>query len=400
MPSPFDSQESMPKKKMQKVDTSIPTKQEIAKCCFTFLKFDTNYFKRMWKWSKFIESYCANNTTNESDMYRLICNHILALLTNMTNAQVKQLNQNIPFKVQIEFEIETTSKIDDDLFDGTQETLNENSQMKWKFDNELLTNVEGIMLPIFDTANYQFFNKTDDGNQIVMVDSARLNLRCISIGIAAGKAICLSGPVGCGKTTLVEYLAHRTGRIPPKFADIEHITRKETKENSTSNLNDDTSKIGATKKLKRKSNQIESEVGTTVDVDNEFTKLLERTTPANGFLRIQLGDQTDSKMLLGQYRCTDVPGEFVWQAGVLTQAVMNGYWLLLEDLDSCTQDVCMLLTNLLENNFLTVPGFRDCIQISTGFQLFITLRYVYQFIISELKSIHEMTFILKTFFYF
>lgn len=40
---------------------------------------------------------------------------------------------------------------------------------------------------------------------------------------------------------------------------------------------------------------------------------------AQHFLKVQLGDQTDSKMLLGSYRCTDVPGEFVWQPGVLTQ---------------------------------------------------------------------------------
>lgn len=37
------------------------------------------------------------------------------------------------------------------------------------------------------------------------------------------------------------------------------------------------------------------------------------------FIKLQLGDQTDSKMLLGTYRCTDIPGEFVWQPGVLTQ---------------------------------------------------------------------------------
>lgn len=49
------------------------------------------------------------------------------------------------------------------------------------------------------------------------------------------------------------------------------------------------------------------------DIDNTTT------TPSNGFLRIQLGDQTDSKMLLGQYHCTDVPGEFIWLPGVLTQ---------------------------------------------------------------------------------
>lgn len=53
---------------------------------------------------------------------------------------------------------------------------------------------------------------------------------------------------------------------------------------------------------------------------------------------------------------------------------MNGSWLLLEDLDSATQDVITVLTNLLENNYLSVPGFRDCVRVSPGFQLFTTLR--------------------------
>lgn len=54
---------------------------------------------------------------------------------------------------------------------------------------------------------------------------------------------------------------------------------------------------------------------------------------------------------------------------------MHGYWLLLEDLDSATQDVITVLTNLLENNYLSVPGFRDCLRVSPGFQLFVTLRH-------------------------
>lgn len=74
------------------------------------------------------------------------------------------------------------------------------------------------------------------------------------------------------------------------------------------------------------------------------------------------------------FRCTDIPGEFVWQPGVLTQAVMQGSWLLLEDLNAATQDVCTVLTGLLENNFLSVPGFRNNLRIEPGFQLFLTMR--------------------------
>jgi len=36
-------------------------------------------------------------------------------------------------------------------------------------------------------------------------------------------------------------------------------------------------------------------------------------------LVVQLGDETDSKMMLGSYHCTDIPGEFVWQPGALTK---------------------------------------------------------------------------------
>lgn len=36
-------------------------------------------------------------------------------------------------------------------------------------------------------------------------------------------------------------------------------------------------------------------------------------------LQVQLGEETDSKLLLGTYKCTDVPGEFIWESGILTK---------------------------------------------------------------------------------
>ena len=36
---------------------------------------------------------------------------------------------------------------------------------------------------------------------------------------------------------------------------------------------------------------------------------------------------------VGSYVCSDIPGEFVWQPGVVTTAAMKGYWLLIEDID-------------------------------------------------------------------
>lgn len=382
MPAPFKSSSelvgTMPKVKMAKKSASgEPTALDIVECCYTFLRFNTDYFRKAWSWSDFCGQYLMNKAYKENGTYTLLCNHILSLVSNMTAAQLKQMNKNIPVDVIIQFETKFSTKHDTSNT-NIDSSIEKSETVRWNFENDLLTNIEGVMLPIFDTKNYSFFKNADCGNQMVMVESTRLNLRCVAVGIAAGKAVCLAGPVGSGKTTLVEYVARRTGRIPPKFADIERlskVSKNETKENSSESINNDGTKKNEIKKRnKRKANDAENESDMPNDVDNELNKFYDRKSPPNGFLRIQLGDQTDSKMLLGQYRCTDVPGEFVWQPGVLTQAVLNGYWLLLEDLDLCTQDVCMVLANLLENNYLTVPGFRDRLPVSAGFQLFITLR--------------------------
>lgn len=124
-------------------------------------------------------------------------------------------------------------------------------------DNEIVVSdkaicLGGIYLPLYQTL------QNDEKLQIVEVKSTKSNLRKIALGIAANEAVCLQGPVGSGKTFLIEYLASKTGRI-----------------------------LG------------------------------------ENFIKVQLGDQTDSKMLLGTYRCTDIPGEFVWQPGVLTQVNLN-----------------------------------------------------------------------------
>ncbi|XP_076758301.1 midasin [Xylocopa sonorina] len=95
---------------------------------------------------------------------------------------------------------------------------------------------------------------------------------------------------------------------------------------------------------------------------------------AKNFVKVQLGDQTDSKMLLGMYRCTDIPGEFLWQPGVLTEAVLSGKWLLLEDIDCAATDVISVIGQLVESKTLSVPGYRDLIHAKSGFQLFVTRR--------------------------
>ncbi|KAL1775570.1 midasin isoform X1 [Sigmodon hispidus] len=143
----------------------------------------------------------------------------------------------------------------------------------------------------------------------VLVESVCKNLQTLAVAVASQSAVLLEGPIGSGKTSLVEYLAAVTGRRkPPQL------------------------------------------------------------------LKVQLGDQTDSKMLLGMYCCTDVPGEFVWQPGTLTQAATKGHWILLEDIDYAPLDVISVLIPLLENGELLIPGQGDCLKVAPTFHLFATRR--------------------------
>lgn len=54
---------------------------------------------------------------------------------------------------------------------------------------------------------------------------------------------------------------------------------------------------------------------------------------------LHLTDATDAKSLLGNYVCTERPGEFEFQPGVLTKAAREGHWLCIEDVDVAPDDL-------------------------------------------------------------
>ena len=89
-------------------------------------------------------------------------------------------------------------------------------------------------------------------------------------------------------------------------------------------------------------------------------------------IKIHLGDQSDAKVLLGTYVCTDTPGEFKWQAGALTKAVQDGKWILIEDIDLASVDVISVILPLLETRKLFIPGRGETIIASNNFQIIAT----------------------------
>ncbi|SMN21636.1 similar to Saccharomyces cerevisiae YLR106C MDN1 Huge dynein-related AAA-type ATPase (midasin), forms extended pre-60S particle with the Rix1 complex (Rix1p-Ipi1p-Ipi3p) [Maudiozyma saulgeensis] len=91
-------------------------------------------------------------------------------------------------------------------------------------------------------------------------------------------------------------------------------------------------------------------------------------------VKIHLGEQTDAKLLVGTYTSGDKPGTFEWRSGVLTTAVKEGRWVLIEDIDKAPTEVLSILLSLLEKRELTIPSRGETIKAANGFQLISTVR--------------------------
>ena len=89
---------------------------------------------------------------------------------------------------------------------------------------------------------------------------------------------------------------------------------------------------------------------------------------------LQVSDTTDARLLVGLYRCTELPGQFVWEPGLVTRAVTSGSWLLVEDVDRAGQDVVSLLAGLVQGGHLVVPSLGGEVRPAPGFQLLLTQR--------------------------
>ncbi|OVA06149.1 von Willebrand factor [Macleaya cordata] len=93
----------------------------------------------------------------------------------------------------------------------------------------------------------------------------------------------------------------------------------------------------------------------------------------NRVLFIHMDEQMDGKTLIGSYICTEQPGEFRWQPGSLTQALLNGFWVVFEDFDKAPADVQCILLPLLEGASTFVTGRGEAISVADSFRLFATI---------------------------
>ena len=96
----------------------------------------------------------------------------------------------------------------------------------------------------------------------------------------------------------------------------------------------------------------------------------------SSMITLHLNEQTDAKLLVGLYTSDNSQGSFSWNPGVLTKAVTEGRWVMVEDLDRAPPEVISTLLPLLERRELLMPNWGECIPAAPGFRLFATIRSV------------------------
>ncbi|KAI1144330.1 midasin [Hypoxylon sp. FL0543] len=94
----------------------------------------------------------------------------------------------------------------------------------------------------------------------------------------------------------------------------------------------------------------------------------------SNLVTLHLNEQTDAKMLIGLYSTGSKPGSFSWRPGVLTTAVREGRWVLIEDLDRAPNEVMSTLLPLVEHGKLLIPSRGETVEAPSSFRLFATVR--------------------------
>ncbi|XP_029451275.1 midasin isoform X2 [Rhinatrema bivittatum] len=289
--------------------------RDLMEAAFRFLQHEPSPLRDMWDWS-----VCMPLLRSHDTSVRWYTANCLALVTCMNDEhkltflkKTFSSDELIRFKLKLleEVHMQNVEKAlvlvnpDTPLWHRKTTSQHTEDQIVSGDLSASVVAVCGVVLP-----KRQLATKDQESlSHLVLVESTCKNLQSLAVAISFRNAVLLEGPIGCGKTALVEHMAALTGR-----------------------------------------------------------------TRSSDILKVQLGDQTDSKILLGMYRCTDIPGEFVWQPGTLTQAVINGHWILLEDIDYAPLDVISVLIPLLESGELVIPGRGDCLKVAPGFQFFATRR--------------------------
>ena len=115
-------------------------------------------------------------------------------------------------------------------------------------------------------------------------------------------------------------------------------------------------------------------IGDTGTGKTSFIRFLAHETN-NGFRRLNLNGSTTADELVGHYVVDDKEKGMRWVDGVLLDAMRNGYWLLLDELNAGLPEVLFVLQSVLDDDrFLVVAEHEgEIVRPHENFRIFATM---------------------------
>uniref|UniRef100_A0A3B4ATV8 Midasin AAA ATPase 1 n=1 Tax=Periophthalmus magnuspinnatus TaxID=409849 RepID=A0A3B4ATV8_9GOBI len=171
-----------------------------------FLQNDCAKYRSLWDWSP-----CVSQLTTHCLYFRYTA-QCLAMVSLMTdNQKAIFLRKVLSGEEILSFEESQQLQVEKSLVLANQGCAKWHQDMTNRFTKGQVVSEDlcpavvavcGVVLPTISPRLTQ---------QLVLVDSTCQNLRRLALAVASGRPVLLEGPIGCGKTSLVEYLAAVTG---------------------------------------------------------------------------------------------------------------------------------------------------------------------------------------------
>ena len=86
-------------------------------------------------------------------------------------------------------------------------------------------------------------------------------------------------------------------------------------------------------------------------------------------ITLHLNESSDVKSLIGFYTSESLEMGLTWKPGVLTNAMRNGSWLIIEDVEVARAEALSLLISVIQNRVLFIPSTGETVSASPSFKI-------------------------------
>uniref|UniRef100_A0A8D0G919 ATPase dynein-related AAA domain-containing protein n=1 Tax=Sphenodon punctatus TaxID=8508 RepID=A0A8D0G919_SPHPU len=196
--------------------------RDLMEAAYRFLQKERSVFRELWDWSA-----CVPLLRSHDTLVRWYTSNCLALVTCMNDEhrlsflkKIFKRDELIRFRVNLLEELQMQN-IESALVLANPDTALWYREKELQYtqgqvvSSDLSANVVAVCGVVLPREQPVERGQESSFNHFVLVESTCASLQNLAMAVAFHNPVLLEGPIGCGKTCLIEYLAAVTGRTKP-----------------------------------------------------------------------------------------------------------------------------------------------------------------------------------------